>query len=550
VDGQDKPSSLFGERIEVRLVNLEVVVTDGKGNRVSDLRVDDFLLRVDGKEVPVGFFSEIIEGRRRPAIARDAQETESTGSASPNLTGAAPGEAVGTSYLVFIDRFFVTVVRDLNLVLRGIAEQIPNLGPRDQMALVSFDGRKLEMLSNWTNSQRDLMRALHKAMGQSTSGIRTTAAVDALSSLDVIDSAELPAGEAQFRDGSLTASNLEERAVATAQIIENHLERIVLGVTATMRSFARPPGRRVMLLLSGGWPQSACDYVTGPRSPLQNTSNCGGRGPALLRPMYEVANLLGYTLYPVDVPTSSMEISAADNDIIGLARNGPTRGDGVNVVGSRFRESEIHSTLYKLALETGGIPMINETRLSSLERVIEDTRSYYWLGFTPEWKGNDKSRKIKLEVLRPGLKLRYREGFRDLSRSREVDFMVESALLFGDLPGASTLGLTLGPVPTRGRKVEIPLELRIPMDEITLLPHQGRYVAELELRVGALDDRGERNEIAAVPVTLDGDGPAPPGAHATYNLAIQIRRKPQDLVVSIYDPIGDRLLVATTRFVP
>jgi len=54
--------SLFGEVIDVRVVNVEAVVTDKAGQRVRDLKAGDFKLRVDGVEVPIGFFSEVREG--------------------------------------------------------------------------------------------------------------------------------------------------------------------------------------------------------------------------------------------------------------------------------------------------------------------------------------------------------------------------------------------------------------------------------------------------------------------------------------------------------
>ena len=41
-------SSPFGEEIDVRVVNVEVVVTDGKGERVTGLSPRDFTLTVDG----------------------------------------------------------------------------------------------------------------------------------------------------------------------------------------------------------------------------------------------------------------------------------------------------------------------------------------------------------------------------------------------------------------------------------------------------------------------------------------------------------------------
>ena len=61
---------LFGESIDVRVVNVEAVVTDRDGNRVTGLKPGDFRLRVDGKEVPVEYFSEVHDGqrpRRRPS---------------------------------------------------------------------------------------------------------------------------------------------------------------------------------------------------------------------------------------------------------------------------------------------------------------------------------------------------------------------------------------------------------------------------------------------------------------------------------------------------
>src|ERR687892_670709 len=73
-----EPPSFFGEAIDVRVVNVEAVVTDRQGNRVPDLKQGDFHLQVDGKEVPISFFTEVRD--RRPAAA----------------PGAEPGEAVGT----------------------------------------------------------------------------------------------------------------------------------------------------------------------------------------------------------------------------------------------------------------------------------------------------------------------------------------------------------------------------------------------------------------------------------------------------------------------
>lgn len=56
---------VFGEFLDVRVVNIEVVVTDGAGRRVSGLEVADFVLTVDGREVPIEYFSEVASGAAR-----------------------------------------------------------------------------------------------------------------------------------------------------------------------------------------------------------------------------------------------------------------------------------------------------------------------------------------------------------------------------------------------------------------------------------------------------------------------------------------------------
>ena len=51
LSAQEAPEA-FGESIDVRVVNVEAVVTGRHGERVRGLTAADFRLLVDGKEVP------------------------------------------------------------------------------------------------------------------------------------------------------------------------------------------------------------------------------------------------------------------------------------------------------------------------------------------------------------------------------------------------------------------------------------------------------------------------------------------------------------------
>ena len=523
----EPPASVFGEQIEVRVVNVEVVVTDKQGNRVAGLQPRDFVLRVDGKDAPVEYFSEVRGGQ---AIATGAAETEAP---LPGLPSLAPGSPVGTSYLVFIDDFFSIVPRR-NEVLRALKEQLGQLGPDDRMAIVAYDGRSLEMLSTWSNSERTLERAFEQAIGRQAYGFQRLSELRSFETTRRLNASigVVPGPRSTF------GRQLDLEEVSYAERLAGQVERVVAAAASTLRGFAAPPGRKVMLLLAGGWPSSPADFVINdPGRPI--VSREVPRGEELLRPLTDTANRLGYTLYPIDVP--------------GVEANGPDASLGApQDSGLNLREQEIHASLQLIADKTGGKALLNSLRESALPDVAADTRSYYWLGFTPSWQKNDKRHEVTVEVTRPGLKVRSRDSFLDLSRKTEVSMQVESAMLFGSAPGSSPLPMQMGkPVRAGRREIEVPITLAIPADAITLVPLEGKHVAELELRVASVDVEGNRSAIPVIPLRLTLDDVSQiAGKFIRYDTKVRLRRIGQHLIVAIFDPLNSRIFTAEADVTP
>ncbi|MDX1382409.1 MAG: hypothetical protein R3190_02140, partial [Thermoanaerobaculia bacterium] len=67
-EAEPPPGAVFRETIDVRVINVEVVVTDGTGRRIAGLRPEDFRVEVDGVETPIDFFTEIQNGRATTAL--------------------------------------------------------------------------------------------------------------------------------------------------------------------------------------------------------------------------------------------------------------------------------------------------------------------------------------------------------------------------------------------------------------------------------------------------------------------------------------------------
>jgi len=522
----EQPSGVFGEQIEVRVVNVEVVVTDKQNNRVQGLKPSDFRLKVDGKAVPVEYFNEVRGGQ---AIALDSQEAQSA--SVQGLPSLAPGSAVGTSYLVFIDDYFSLGPRR-DEVLRQLKGQLTSLGPEDRMAIVAYDGGRVDMLSSWTNSQRQLGTAIEQAIGRRALGVAR------LAELRSFEASRRLTGNT-FEPGSRAAfaQRLDIEELEYAERLAAQTERAVAAATSTLRGFASPPGRKVMLLLAGGWPFSPIDYVVNnPSRPILDREV--PRGDEIFQPLVDTANRLGYTIYSIDVP-------GVEAEVVDASLAGPPAG-GINI-----REQEHQAALLFAASETGGKALLNSQSRELLQVAESDTRSYYWLGFTPSWQGNDRRHKVEVEVLKPGFKVRSRENFLDLSRRAETTMMVESAMLFGGAPDSAPLAIQLGqPVAAGRREMEVPVALTIPVDAITFVPVDGKYTAELELRVAAVDTGGSRAAVPIIPVTLRFDAQPPAGTSMRYETRLKLRRLPHHLTLAIFDPQSGKILTGEIDVVP
>jgi VWFA-related protein len=490
VSGQEPSPSvdvpdLFGEVIDVRVVNIEVVVTDAAGTRVRGLAPEDFELIVDGRTVPIDYFTEVFGGEA--IAAGGAPEEGLVAAADPaHLPGLNPGEPVGTSYLVYVDdNHTLKVVRDE--IVRGLIEQLPRLGERDRMAVVVQSGPRLEMLTSWSRSEQELREALGKLLdgGHYGGSIRSS-----------IYTARATAIAASRERGG-------ERGVSTpatagmAQRVD--LELAVAGVVSTLRGFAQPPGRKVMLVIAGDWPIGAfrtddesLDYVT---------------ELDVMQQMVETANLLGYTLYPV---------------------------------GASF-EHEVwrYAGMGRIARDTGGRPLLDQPAV--LADAIEDTRSYYWLGFTPSFAGDDSRHDVEVRVRVPGLRARARTGYLDLSRAAELSMSTQSALLFGHETPGEPVRIELGPATRWGlRKMDVPIAIYIPLDALTFLERGEEEIGRLEIRFAVVDASGSQANIPIIPLVLEGERLE--GDYYRYETSLHMRRRPHELLVSVHDPLGGKTL--------
>jgi VWFA-related protein len=440
----------FAATVTVRIVDVDAVATDSSGRPVRDLKPADFRLKVDGHEVPIEYFTEVLQGEEKSGQA----------SAAPS---AAPVK-VGTSYLLFIDDYF-SIDTQRNRVLDRL-EQDLRLGPEDRVAVVVYNGRP-SLLTNWTGDIDRVRQILDQVKKRSVRRI------------------------------SLVWNPGVEGAQAAASV--------------AMRGLPPPPGRKVFLLVSGGWPEVVAhsEISRGDLSPFISQIP----RDKLFEPVADTANLLGYTIYFMEIPgvyntldvVSPPELFGDRLTLVGLDNLGP------------------YQNVWAVARRTGGAAMLYSTRGNILARVEEDSGSYYSLAFSPEWHGDGRKHHIEVEVRKPGIRVRSRDGYFDMTPRMQAVMKSESQLLFGV---TTSIQATAGKPEWGGLgAINLPVTLEVPARALTVRPAAGGYEVRATVAATSVDGWGytQRQKDRPVALTL----PKKPGPDdlipftVTYNLNTQ-----------------------------
>ncbi|MFP5285301.1 MAG: VWA domain-containing protein, partial [Thermoanaerobaculia bacterium] len=356
-----QPVQAFEETIDVQAVNLEAVVTDGRGKRVTGLALKDFRLLVDGVEIPITYFSEIREERQR---------VQGEIASGEGVRPAPEAAWQSRNILVFLDEATMLKARR-DFVVRSLAKQIENLTSGDQMAIVAFSGSQLEVICNWTDDRARLASVLAGIERRPSGGIHMEAArreeisdagfQDMRASQEIFDRNPWGNPFTERTNGTLPASptgalDIEEENFSTARWLKppklqptqlfnplNQYLEVGEAAAGAMRGLPAPPGRKMLMLLTEGF-----------------------QDPVFAQPVIQEAGRLGYSLYPVDV--KGLDTFQAQNDVEHAAPQA-----FISIASDLDRG--IDYTLATMAAATGGKASLNSNRLAALERLVEDSSS-------------------------------------------------------------------------------------------------------------------------------------------------------------------------------
>jgi hypothetical protein len=402
------------------------------------------------------------------------------------------------------------------------------------MAIVAYDTRKLTVLAPWMQPGEPLRQFLLKLADHKSGFAATPFSISELEPSahrlltvyeDLADARDLMERATGDRGNGASGYTSKSMQVLEAQLIE----RTIGATVEAMRVFAPVSGRKLLVLLSGGW-----NYDIGTKKKTLDSKE-------RLRPLIDASNSFDYTIYPVHL---------AQEAGVNLPRSGTVAGGaGAGIgTGTSFIGSASQNSLILTAEETGGKMLLPGSN-RHLSRIAADTGSYYWLGFTHT--GGGERRELKVETVRQNLQVRSRSAFVPLSRQARSEMNLQRALLARDTAGMEPLNVAAGELqPLESGMGELEVTVRIPADQIELLRHDNQHKGKLELRIAALDDQGRRSEVPVLAIDIARPEAPKPGSVIRYDTRLRVRYAPQDIQFVVSDLLSGKSFAERIRVVP
>jgi VWFA-related protein len=457
-DGQKSKDEAI--KLKTNLTALDVMVKDGKGRYITDMKAEDFAIFENGVRQTVDFFDPpLTVGKRQP---NDAQEQ------SAKASGIPP------NIMSLILDGGTTDLTNMKQVREGVIKYIrERIAETDTVAVfgVSTD---LRVLQPFTQNKQKLIAAVENAWLLTGSNKNLEQAhlaedIDRTRS-EVAGSGDinLPASAAAAAQGpaaaqAMLASRALERFIKLRSQLSAQQARPMLAALAAICEAQRSiPGKKTLVVFSQGFIAPAIlDWQ------VQSVIDIANRANVAIYIIDSAGLRTGGPSSNAPVPSAPLSGVAAtmSTDSRMRASGGEDVFDNVRQEGSN-REYDI---LYRISGDTGGELIKGTNDLAKgLDRIDQEIRSRYTLAYYSTDQNFDGGlRKIRVDVRRPDAHAVSRSGYYANAADDSVPLSPDDKKLLANLAAVEAhpglpLFVELSPFRSRGGRYIVPLSMEVP----------------------------------------------------------------------------------------
>jgi VWFA-related protein len=491
---EEENADRYEESLEVRIREVEVFVTDKKGNPVKGLGPDDFKLFENKIPLEILNFYAMDGGKRidpgpgDPSLFDESSDTPAAAEQRPPL-----------NLIVYVDNYNLhhfSRNRIFDSLKTFLAERVSG---NDRVMVVSFD-RGLNVRQPFTTDMELVRLALEETENLTTQ--RNYLDDERRDLLNEI---------AGYDPGSAFIESLVGRVETYASFVEQDTKYTLGALKFFVGALAGINGRKALLYVSDGLPMVAGEEMfyaleektdkaaaetgagTGSRTKgmyLRSTSHDASK---LFDDLTAFASSNRVTFYTVDAGGLRGGEGSLD-----VANRNSSFTTGIDTIARQ----NLQASLKYMAKQTGGLSFTNTNNFDrAMELVFADMDSFYSLGYKPIYSADNPYFKIKVKTKKRGLKTRYRRVSMHKGPGAEMAEGLRATLLFGQPDNAFGIKMAFGEPEKRGKDdYLVPTIVAVPMDSLFFNPATGYHECRVSLSIAARDERGWMSTVSEPPV--------------------------------------------------
>ncbi|HEX9983942.1 MAG TPA: VWA domain-containing protein [Thermoanaerobaculia bacterium] len=517
------------ENIDIRIINVDVVVTDKKGNAVTGLKKDDFEIYENNAPKMITNFFEV-EGRQAKNAVIDPVATAAAPPAEAAKTEELP-ENLRRRIIFYVDNLSLHPF-NRNRVFQQMKDFIKEvMRPGDEAMIATFN-RSMKVRVPFTKDLTQLNQTLEAMAGESGLGVG------------------VQAERKQTEDRIREARGYDEAIAAArsyASSVEHDLRQSVQSINGLMSTLAGLEGKKILVLTSEGFPMQPgreVFYYIDEISRERRWSNTGTMlegmsydGSQLIQSVAKTANANNITLYTVHAAGLSQT-----NDM--SAENARPASPTVSWAASQ----NTTESMQVMAQLTGGLASINTNNFAlAFNRIQRDLDSYYSLGYRAGTERVDRQRYLEVKIKNArqrGLTVRSRQTFVEKSTYAEMSDRVVANLLYKTKANDLKILVRTGrPRAAEDGYFTVPVEVQIPMDEMTLLPQGDTdFIGGFDVYVAVANKESDMSDVQRKAHTVRvpaADKEKAKGKYYTYSVELLMERGLNRISIGVVDHISN-----------
>jgi VWFA-related protein len=470
--GADRVAPLT-ERIDVSVINVDVVATDRSGKPLGDLTAGDFEVYEDGHLQPISNFFVIAN-----AGVQGAPAVSTAGQPSPPADQHFRRKVV----LLIDNNFIDKPPRDaaLKLLDRFIDDHFA--GGYDWS--VTTIGADVETLLPFTDDKAKIHAALSRA--------RKTPAFNSHVGLEreiLSDPSHRGLREGMDSTGEIFGETM--RFKGREQTMRNLMatRRSAIALVEMCRAYSAEEGKKLVILVTGGMERNT-SFSAYDSDKDRNMRDMKLETEQILDAMTREANAANFNIYVINAKTRGMQALQHDvsNKSAGLTSNGSALYDTTGA--ESVDVSDVDSSSLKLALGTGGLYMPGGRIDQSFEKIDTETSNFYSLGYHSPHPEDGKYHHIRVVVRRPGVSIRHRDGYMDASVDQRIEQTLRAPMSFPKEKGALRVTLVVGRPDPGAPTLSVPVTVALPMSSLTIIPRDSQFVGRVHVYLSVYDSAG------------------------------------------------------------